>query len=206
MSNGFDTEMIEQQARAATYRDGLLELFAAGVLLIIGGMWFVSPALVGVAAALIVIFGWRVLERVKRRVTYPRIGYFQERADDPGTTARGMLIFIGGAIVLMVGVIALSGGLTEVAEWRRAAPLLSGISLTGGFWYLADRSRLVRHRVVAVFSVVSGILVWVFTSGETYQPVAWHLLGLAVLLAAIGTWALIHFVRTTPTRNEVSGG
>lgn len=184
----------------------MLELFAAAVLLIIAGMWFISPALIGVAAALIVIFGWRALERVKLRITYPRIGYFQERAEDPGTTARGMLVFIGGAIILMVGVIALSGGLTDVAEWRRAAPLLSGISLTGGFWYLADRSGLIRHRFVAVYSVVTGILLWVFTSGETYLPVAWHLLGLAAPLAAIGTWALVSFLRTNPTRDGVVDG
>lgn len=206
MSNDFSTERIEQRTRAAVYRDGLLELFAAAVLLIIAGMWFISPALIGVAAALIVIFGWRALERVKLRITYPRIGYFQERAEDPGTTARGMLVFIGGAIILMVGVIALSGGLTDVAEWRRAAPLLSGISLTGGFWYLADRSGLIRHRFVAVYSVVTGILLWVFTSGETYLPVAWHLLGLAAPLAAIGTWALVSFLRTNPTRDGVVDG
>jgi Ca2+/Na+ antiporter len=206
MPSGFNTEMIEQRARAATYRDGLLELFAAAVLLIIAGMWVISPALVGVAAGLIVIFGWRVLERVKSRVTYPRIGYFQERSDDPGTTARGMLIFIGAAIVLMVGAIALSGGLTEVNEWRRAAPLLSGISLTGGFWYLADRSGFIRHRFVAVYSVVTGILLWVFTTGETYDVVSWHLLGMAAPLAAIGIWALIHFLRTNPTRDEIVDG
>jgi phosphate/sulfate permease len=206
MSNGFSTEEIEQRARAASYRDGLLELFAAAVLLIIALMWVISPGTVGIAAALIVIFGWRAVERVKRRITYPRIGYYQERSEDPGTTGRGMLTFIAVAIALMVGAVALSGGLTEVAEWRRAAPLLSGISLTGGFWYLGDRSRLIRHRVVAIYSVVSGIVLWAISSGETYEPVAWHLLGLALPLAAIGTWALIHFVRTTPTQSAALDG
>ena len=198
MSNSPDTNEIERRARAASYQDGLLELFAAAVLLAIAIAWVVTPALVGIVAAFFVLFGWKGVERVKRRITYPRIGYYQEKSEDPRATARGILLFIGGAFALTVAAVAIYGDLTNSADWRKAAPLLSGLSLAGGFWYAGDRSGLVRHRVIAGYSVVTGVLLWAFSSGDTYEAVVWHLLGMALPLSAIGAWALEHFVRTHP--------
>ena len=201
MSDRFDVTEIEERARTAGYQDGLIELFAAVVLVTIATMWIASPALVGIAAAFIVLFGWRVVERVKERLTYPRIGYFQERPDAPDTTGRGMLIFMAFSFALMVAAVAISGGITDAAEWRRAAPLMSGMGLAGAFWYTGDRSGFLRHKVIAVFSAASGIFLWLVGSGETYEAVVWHLIGVAAPLAAIGTWGLIHFLRTHPVQD-----
>jgi len=206
MSNGFDVTAVEQRARTAGYQDGLLELFAAIVLLSIALMWIASPAFVGIVAAFIVLFGWRAVERVKERVTYPRIGYFQERPEAPDSTARGMLTFLAISFGLMVGAVALSGDIGDAAEWRRAAPVMSGISLAGGFWYTATRSGFLRHRLISGYSVITGVLLWLIGTGQSYEGVVWHLLGLAAPLAAIGTWGLIHFLRTHPLHDGVIDG
>ena len=58
--------------------------------------------LLAIVAAIVAIYGWRVVDKVRARITYPRIGYFRERSEEPSATARGMLIFIGGAFLLMV--------------------------------------------------------------------------------------------------------
>ena len=196
MTNSIDTNEIERRARAASYQDGLTELFAAVVLVTIAIAWVASPSFVGIVAAFVVLYGWRLVERVKRRITYPRIGYYQERSEDPAATGRGVLLFLACAIGVVIAAVAIFGDLAEPSEWRRAAPLLSGLSLAGGFWYAGDRSGLIRHRVISIYSVATGVMLWVFASGATYEPVVWHLIGLALPLAAIGTWALEHFLRT----------
>ncbi len=196
MTNGFDTNGIEQRARAASFEDGLMEIFAAVVLVVIAVAWVASPSFVGIVAAFVVLYGWRVVERVKRRITYPRIGYYQERSEDAAATGRGILIFVAGAFAVTIAIVAIFGDIAEASEWRRAAPLMSGLSLSGGFWYAGDRSGLVRHKAVAIYSVITGVLLWAFSSGATYEPVVWHLIGMALPLAAIGTWALEHFLRT----------
>lgn len=196
MTSEFDTEDIERRARAVSFEDGLMEIFAAAVLVIIAIAWVASPSFVGIVAAFIVLYGWRLVERVKRRITYPRIGYYQERSEDAAATGRGILIFLACAIGVTIAAIAVFGDLTEASEWRRAAPLASGLSLAGGFWYAGDRSGLIRHKALAVYSVITGVMLWAFSSGATYEPVVWHLLGMALPLAAIGTWALEHFLRT----------
>jgi len=200
MAGNMDIAGIDRKARTAGYADGLLELFAAAVLMILALGWIANPAFVGILAAFVVLFGWRVVDRVKARVTYPRIGYFREREDDTSTNPRGMLLFIAGSFVLVVVVVWLSGGIADPVEWRRAAPLMSGISLSGGFWYLSDKSGLIRHRFVAVASVLGGLGLWLFGSGNDYTGVVLHLAGLAVPLALLGAWSLLRFLRTNPVR------
>ena len=206
MSDRFDVAGIEERARTAGYRDGLIELFAAAVLLSLAVLWIATPALVGIGSAFIVLYGWKVVERVKQRVTYPRIGYFQERPEAPDTTARGMLTFLGLSFALVVLAVLLSGGVGDAASWRRAAPLMSGVTLAGAFWYMGDRSGLVRHKVIAVYSAATGLLLWLFGSGESYEAVVWHLLGVAAPLAATGTWGLVHFLRTHPVQDTPADG
>lgn len=201
-----DFEALDKRARAAGYGDGLLEIFAAIILLVLALGWAVSPGLIGVLAALIVLYGWKLVERIRARVTYPRIGYFRERSDDVGATARGMLLFIGGALAVMVLVVWLAGGLGDVREWRRAAPLLSGISLAGGFWYAGGRSGFAHYRFIAVVSVVVGVLLWMLGKGDSYAFVAWHLAAVGVPLAVIGVWSLVRFVRSHPDRGDIVGG
>ena len=203
MSNRLSPIELEERARRTIYSDGLTELFAAAVLFIMALFWVANPALIGVAAAFIVLYGWKLVEKAKERFTYPRIGFFQERTDDPQETARGILLFFGLAFAAMVAAIAVVGSITEAAEWRRAAPLLSGLLLAAAFWYLGDRSGLRRHRVVAVYAVATGVLLWIGGSGADYEAMVWHLLGMVLILGAIGTWALVHFARTHPAKDTI---
>ncbi len=206
MPNGYDYGDLDRRAKRAGYSDGLLEIFAAAVLLLLALGWMANPGFVGVLAAFVVLYGWKLVDRVRARVTYPRIGYYRERAEDPSGTARGMLLFIAGAFALMVVAVWLSGGLTDAAEWRRAAPLVSGISLSGGFWYAAEVSGFARHRFIAALSLGGGVLLWLFGSGDSYSGVVFHLILLAIPLAAIGAWALVRFVRTHPIQDLTIDG
>jgi hypothetical protein len=206
MTGNVDVNEMDRRARTAGYGDGLLEIFAAIVLLTIALVWLTQPVFVGILAAFIVLYGWKVVERVKERVTYPRIGYFRERSDDPASTSRGMLVFIGGAMLLMVFAVYLSGGFNEPSEWRRAAPLLSGVSLAGGFWYAGDRSGLLRYRLIAGLSAIGGVMLWLLGSGDSYLPVAWHLVGLALPLLVLGIWSLVRFLRAHPILEPPTDG
>jgi hypothetical protein len=202
MGDDIDIGAIDRRARAAGYGDGLLELFAAAVLGSLALGWIANPAFVGILAALVAIYGWRVVERVKQRVTYPRIGYHKERPDDARSTSRGMLSFIAGAFALMAVVVLVFGDVTDAADWRRAAPLVSGLTLAAGFWYAGAKSGLLRHRLIAAWSVGSGVLLWWFGTGASYATVAIHLGALALPLAVIGTIGLVRFIRDHPIRDD----
>lgn len=201
VTDGIDIGSIDRQARSAGYGDGLLEIFASVVLTLIAVSWLGNPAFVSILAAFVAIYGWKVVERVKESVVYPRVGYHKERSEDAKETSRGMLMFIGGALLLMALAVLLFGDVTDASEWRRAAPLLSGLTLAGGFWYAGDKSGMLRYRLVSAWSAVSGVLLWWFGSGDSYSGVVWHLIGLAVPLAVIGVWSLMVFLRTHPVQD-----
>ncbi len=205
MSGNSGIDDLSRRARTAGYADGLLEIFAATVLLVIALGWAANPGFVGILAAFIVLYGWKAVDRVKQRITYPRIGYSRERPDDDDNTARGMLLFLGGAFAATALLVWIGGGLTEAAQWRRAAPVLSGISLAGGFWYAARSSGLIRFRLIAVLSLFGGLALWIWGSGDSYSGVIWHLVGLAIPLAALGAWSLRRFVSTHPVRVDDDG-
>jgi hypothetical protein len=207
MNDSIDIEEMDRRARTAGYADGLLEIFAALVLGSLALFWWVNPGLVSVVAALVVIFGWRAVERVKTTVTYPRIGYHRERVPSPpDTTLRGMLLFIGGVFVVVALMLLVSGGISDASEWRRAAPLMSGLSLAGGFWYTSKQSELLRFRLIAAWSVVSAVLLWWYGTGESYSGVFWHLVGLAVPLGVVGIWSLARFLRSHPVADGRADG
>lgn len=202
MGDDVDLGDLDRRARAAGYGDGLLELFAAAVLGSLALGWIANPGLVGILASFVAIFGWRAVERVKQRVTYPRVGYHKERLVDARSTSRGMLSFIAGAFVLMALVVLVFGDVTDAAEWRRAAPLVSGLTIAAGFWYAGARSSHLRYRVIAAWSIVAAMLLWWGGTGASYAAVAIHLGALALPLAVIGTVVLVRFIRIHPVRDD----
>ena len=201
MSDKFDDGALDEmglRSRAAGYRDGLLELFAAGVLGSLAVSWLVGPGSAGILAAMWVLYGWKLVDRIRERIIYPRIGYYKERADDSKDSTRGMLAFIAGSFALMALVVIVTGGATDAAEWRRAAPLVSGVTIAAGFRYAAVRSKMARHNAIAAWSAVSGGLAWWVGTGESYSYVGWHLLGVAIPLAIVGAWTLTNFLQHHP--------
>lgn len=202
MGDDIDLGDLDRRARAAGYGDGLLELFAAIVLGSLALGWVANPGFVGILAAFVAIYGWRVVERVRQRVTYPRIGYFKDRPDDARSTSRGMLSFIAGSFVLMALVVLVFGDIGEVADWRRAAPLVSGLTIAAGFWYAGTRSGYLRYRAIAAWSVIAGGLLWWLGTGASYATVAIHLAVLALPLAVVGTIVLVRFLRTHPVADD----
>jgi hypothetical protein len=198
----FDLSSLERKARSADHRDGLTELYAAGVFFVFALTWLAGPEFVGIAAVASIMFFPKLVARSKQRITYPRIGYSADVADDSKATARGMLLFIAGAVLLMIAAVWAFGDITDAADWRRAAPLLAGLAFSGGFWFTADKSGLFRYRVLAVASSTVGVTAWALSEGKDYEPVGYYLLTMGVLLLVVGVAALVGFMRRNPVHDE----
>ena len=196
-----DLSTLEKQARAAGHRDGLTELNAAGVFFLFALTWLAGPEFVGIAAIGSIMLFPRLVARAKQRITYRRIGYSADVAEDSKDTARGMLVFLAGAVLLMAAAVWLFGDITSVEDWRRAAPLLAGLAFTGGFWFTADKSGLFRFRLLAVASITVGVATWALSDGRDYDSVGFYLLIMGVLLLCTGSAALVGFMRRHPIQD-----
>ena len=190
-------DRIERGAAAAPYQDGILELFAAALFLGVALLWQGDRGAFIPFLALGVVFGaGGAVAWVKNKITYPRVGYAEPRA--PGESPWGGVAFLAVGLGVVVAVIAGTGGLTSADSWRRWAPFLAGLLSSGGFWYAAASSGLWRYRVLATYSIALGFIVSLVSDGSSYRPVATYAIGMAAVLAGVGIFTLVRFLRRHP--------
>ncbi len=201
-----DLAAIERRSRAATYLDGLLELLAGAILIVLAVVWAVSPVFVGVIGGLFGIFGGRFALRIKERLTYPRIGYSTDTSKASTLGARGVVTVLVLAIAFIVVVVAMLGDPGSTTDWRRVLPLLSGVLIGLGFWAASQRSGLLRHRLLAMASIGTGVLFTAIGSGVDFMPMTWQLATLGGLSMVIGVAALVSFVRRHPVPGDADRG
>ena len=194
MTNHDALDRIERRATAAPYRDGIMELLVAAVLFGVALMWEARRGeLLALLALPIVIGAGVALERAKRRITYPRIGYAESKKPTE-TSPWGGVAFIGAGIMLMIGAVVVSGDIGDTASWRRWAPFLAGFLNAAGFWYVGTVSGLWRYRIVAGISIALGITISLMADGATYRPVAGYFAVMGALLAVLGAATLVVFL------------
>ncbi len=188
-----DDELGRRLGRAL-YGDGITELFAAVLFALLAAAWDTGGLGIAVAAVA-ALFGPRLMGAVRERVVYPRTGYAVPASEDASTLGSGMAItvlaVIGGGLFVAWYV----GDITLIRTWVAA---LAGALVAAGTWYLAARSRLVRHRILAMATVLWGFVVTVTWGDLGYGSLVPFFVGLAVGFGVVGAWALVTFVRANP--------
>ena len=184
-----DLKRIERNVWRDYCQDGLADILLGAYLLMVGLF------LVGDNAAFVVfpiIFYLPLLQALKKRFTYPRIGYVELRQGDPRPLPA---VILGSAVlglVALVAVLIAAGVLTQPASWYRWMPIPFGIWLAGVFLGLGLRVGLLRYYVVAVVALASGPIF-------ALLPLTGKLENLGLFLAAVGfvplAWGALAFVR-----------
>jgi len=212
--NEVDLKKIEQKAYKESMQDGFTEIFA-GILLIGVGFYFVVKVIfagilligVGFYFAVIlfaVLFFPRIVERLKRRYTYPRIGYAKLHEDPPRKTARGIFSYMLLVIVVMVVALFIIFGDISADLWYRWSPTLMGAMLTGGLIYLADKSADPRYYGIAVFGLVAGGVLSVYRFESTWTGITVYLLFMGSCFFGLGLIRFVHFLYEYPVQEEIT--
>lgn len=179
-----DLDKVVQRTQRYWYQDGLPEI-AVGFLFLVGGLAvslmanpIVDPGttlalllalgllLLSMAAVIVLGRGLRrTLEAIKSRVTYPRTGYVSYRRPAPrprtlpakiGLWVALMLIsmVVGGVLGYVLGMLAAAG----LPMWVLSMSTTQGVLLAIALVIMGYRYGLVRFYVLAVLSLVTGVL------------------------------------------------
>ena len=189
-------EDVGKRMGRALYGDGLTELFAAVLFFLLAAAWDVGglpTILVGVGA----LFGVKALGSVRERVVHRRIGYAVPASEDAATLGSGMAIT---TIAVIGGGLFVAWYVGDVALIRTWVAAIAGALVAAGIWYLAGRSQLVRHRVLAMATILWGFVATVTWGDDGYSSLVPFFVGLGVAFGVVGAWSLVAFLRSHPER------
>ena len=188
MTDPVQLDQIEKKAHRAFNQDGLLYLFMSLLLAAVGLSFYNDRFgfLGGMVALLIFPIEW-----MRRRVTYPRVGY--ARFHPPEGFGRGILGFMAVAIAVLVFFAFAGNG--RLAQYL---PFVISIVMGLAFFFGASLQGMrPRDWLVIGLMIVSGV--WaVFRFDDWHTAVAIQMWITATLLLLIGAADLVRFIKTHP--------
>ncbi len=200
MSQLVDLDKVERRAWRDTFQDGLVEILVGLFLVLYAGVW--STPLMTVLIFLTLFFGPKVAEKLKKRYTYPRIGYVQLPSEEGSQMARGMALYITIVISVVVALIFIFGDIDGPYQWTRWVPFGGSLLFCGGFIYLASKTGAIRYYVFIALSVGFGLLA-VLLYPESYKAgMTFYLLALGSVLILWGGILFTQFLRRYPLSGE----
>jgi hypothetical protein len=196
MGKQIDIGSVERKAFADSQQDGLLEL-VMGVCMIAISTRLFSRVLV-VMLVLPVIGFHPLLEAMRKRFTYPRIGYVKLIPDKPKEVIAGISLVSIAVLAILAIAFLIFGGIRNFDLWLRWCPFWGGTVLAGMFSSFASKSGAVRHHVFAAWSLLAGIVLSLirFDAVETGTLLYFAVMG--ALLVPFGLMRFAAFLRAHP--------
>jgi hypothetical protein len=203
MSIKLDLKEIERRANYAAFQDGLTEISMGLFLFFYGGTLATNTLPIGFVFILVaVFFGKPLIERIKKRYIYPRIGYVK-LPEDPHTTGKGIAI---SAVVMVVALLAAMGISMAVLGQKPGldffltyiVPPASGFMLAIGPYWLGQTYGLKRAYIWAALFVLGGITMPVFGIASGYEAVGLMCTVVGLIALTTGTAMFVRFIRKYP--------
>ena len=199
MSQNLDVRKVEQRVWRASQQDGLMEV-AIGILLAATALQIRVTGLIALWIVVLVSLA-PGLEAIRKRVTYPRIGYVELVQEEPKKTVRGIGVYTIGVYAAMALAFAIFGDIGDWRLWRRWSPTLAGVLFSGGMIFAASKSGAARYYAFVVLAVGLGIAFSILFP-ESYTGLTLYLLALGGAFILCGSVTFIRFLRRCPPPTE----
>ena len=198
MSQNLDVKKVEQRVWRASQQDGLMEV-AIGILLVATALQIREKGLIALWILVVVSLA-PGLEAIRKRFTYPRIGYVELVQEEP-KTVRGIGVYTIIVFVAMALAFAIFGDIGDWRLWSRWSPTLVGVLLSGGMIYAASKSGAARYYVFLVLAVGLGVAFSILFP-EGYTGLTLYLLTLGGVFILCGAIIFLCFLHKNPLPAE----
>ena len=186
-------------------QDGLAEILAGLGCIIIAWMiesqdirsygFFTSP----VIFLLLIVFRTPILEKLRRKVTYPRIGYVKVRQDEPSQLVTVMLLFVLtiSAVVSLALVLVPSDIPIYDTLWKCFQVSLGMVMIPASF-SLVEKTGDRRYFAFGLLGVTTGLIFALLEFEPPMAGIILYLLGWGVVIILVGLTTFIRFIRKYP--------
>jgi hypothetical protein len=190
MESNINLKEIERKTFGYSNQDGLLEL-VMGVCMVAISTRLISRFLVFMMALAVILFG-PILIALRKRYTYPRIGYVRLVPDKPKNVIGAILLITLIVIIVMALFFLLFADIGDFDLWMRWIPVWAGVVLAGMFSSLGSKSGCIRYYIFAIWSVIVGFVLSIirFEAIETGTLLYFLVMGCMLI-----PWGLVTFIR-----------
>jgi hypothetical protein len=196
MAQNVDIKEIEQKTHRQSQQDGLME-FVMGLCLLGMSTRLISPILIVMFPISMLAFR-PTLQALRRRFTYPRIGYVKLIPDKPKDVIAAIAIVTLIVVVAMAVAFALLADVRDFGLWMKWVPLWGGTVLAGMFSSFGSKSGCPRYYVFAVWSLMSGLGLSILNFEPVETGTLLYLLVMGLVLVPWGLLVFIRFLRKYP--------
>ncbi len=197
MSQSIDLRKLEQKAYLTYHQDGLLDLITGTIILCLGVNEAIGSSIWNFIALLLII----VYVPLKRRITFPRLGYVKFNVERGGVNMlRVGAVSMGVLALALVGMLIVlrSGNATPLILGVRESPLLLYALL--GFMGFGLAGLVIGLRRLLVYALLSMLMM---IGGHLLHLPLWAPLLLSGgAIVATGAVLLVRFLRKYPAVEE----
>jgi len=206
MSQNLDLKEIERRVEQSVFQDGLMEIMLGIFLLVVSASFATSAISIPFISMFTIFLGKPILERLKKRYIYPRIGYVKLRpekeADPKGIVVAGIVYVV--ILLGSMGVFHLTMG--EERGWafwfNYFLPASTGFMLAIGPFWLGETYGVKRGYVFAALFLLSGIAIPVLGIASGYEAVGLECLLVGMVSLISGVIMFTRFLRKYPLPAE----
>jgi hypothetical protein len=202
MSLKIDLKEIKRRANHAAFQDGLMEIFMGLFLFFFGGAMATSAGAGVPFIVFAIFFANPLIERIKVRYIYPRIGYVK-LPPEPETTGIGIakaailfVVVLLGSMGISMGLMGQDAGLDFFLTY--IVPPFSGFMLAIGPYWLGQTYGLTRGYILAALLLLGGIAMPVFGIASGYEAVGLLCTIVGLIALITGTILFTRFIRKHP--------
>jgi hypothetical protein len=196
MNERINLEEIERRIYREANSDGIMELLLGVLLLLMAATW--ARSYFTVFLAFFPIYGNRVMETIRAKVTYPRIGYVELKQASAriGWGILGYTIVVI-AVVSVIATIFYGGNLENLDIYKWVPLAIGGIFLGGLTYHHGMSGDPVTYLYSFTAIVAGGIFTFYLTESPMYS-IELYLLFLAGFFTLAGLVRLFTFMRRNP--------
>ena len=197
MSDNADIHELEQETYRYSMQDGLVEILVGLIFVTFAGV--IEDFSWHYTFLLLIVFMIPLLEKLRRKVTYPRIGYVKVRQDEPSRPGMAVLFFVMAILVVvpLAWVLIPSDNPIYDILWRYS-PIVFGVMMILPSFFLVEKTGDRRYYALGLLTVTTGLIVALLEFEFPRAGPVLYLRGWGVAIILVGLTTFIRFIRKYP--------
>jgi MFS family permease len=201
MVNKINLKEMEKKSWRYSIQDGLIEV-SLGILLVVLGLLLSIEFTIGFIVVFFIIFMNPLLEIVRKKYTYPRIGRVKVHEDEPKKTMVGIFLYLITVAMIMGIAMFVIFGEINAENIYKSLPIFYSIMILGAMLYSYGKSESQRFYLYAVLALLTAPVFSYINFEGRLANIGYYLLFIGFIFLIIGLIIFIHFLIKYPFYRE----